>query len=386
MHELDAILDLWRTAPEDARGAVLATVVHVQGSAYRRPGARMLILPDGRRVGTVSGGCLEADVSKKAWWFTESGAPSVRVYDTSSGDDAVWEFGLGCNGTVHVLFERLDSPDAAATLDFLAQSRAAMRSAVIATVIARSSQCPLRIGDRALIGPQGTMGGALAGAAIERAILEHARDAFLHRTSRLAHLPDCDVFLEWVAPPVRLVIFGAGHDAIPLCAIAAQMGWRVTIADGRPNYARPSRFPEAAKVVVMHPSEPLASVEIDRDTVVVMMTHNYPMDAALLPRILPLHPRYLGLLGPVSRTMRLMEEAEVLANRVDVHAPVGLDLGGDSPESIAIAIAAEIQAVLNGRNGGMLKHRTSPIHAAVEVSGTRAEVEPAVSELAICER
>src|SRR5512135_3385381 len=124
MNEIYSILDGWNEADNAGQDAVLATVVHVQGSAYRRPGARMLILPDGRRIGSISGGCLEGDVSKKAWWFTEGGRASVRVYDTSSDEDAVWEFGLGCNGVIQVMLERVESPSARLALEFLNSCRA----------------------------------------------------------------------------------------------------------------------------------------------------------------------------------------------------------------------------------------------------------------------
>ncbi|HXJ43064.1 MAG TPA: XdhC family protein, partial [Bryobacteraceae bacterium] len=131
MNETQAILEVWRAQPEYARGGILTTVVHVRGSAYRRPGARMLILPDGRRIGTVSGGCLEAEVSRKARWFTDTGEAALRAYDTSSDEDAVEAFGLGCNGVVHVLFERVDSQETQSLLSFLDVNRAARRGVVV---------------------------------------------------------------------------------------------------------------------------------------------------------------------------------------------------------------------------------------------------------------
>ncbi|HSR08625.1 MAG TPA: XdhC family protein [Bryobacteraceae bacterium] len=385
MNELDAILSTWRTERDAAHGGVLATVVHVSGSAYRRPGARMLILADGRRIGTVSGGCLESDVSKKAWWFTEGGQPAVRAYDTSSDDDAVWEFGLGCNGVVHVLLERIKNPQTQELLRFLDTHRTARRGAVVATVVATSDGARAQIGQRLLLEAGGVGGGSLRGTPLEAEILTHTPACFFEQKSCLVHLADCDVFVEWVSAPVPLVVFGAGHDAIPLVKFAKELGWHVTVADGRANYAQASRFPDADRVVVLGRKDVLAGIEITRESIVVLMTHNYPMDVKLVERILPGKPRYLGLLGPKVRSEKLLAEAGQPLHGVDVHAPVGLDLGSDTPEAIALSIVAEIQASLCGRRGGMLKRRDGAIHMPAEETGRPAELVVPISESAVCE-
>lgn len=384
MQELDAILEAWHGG--QCGGAVLTTVVHVRGSAYRRPGARMLIFPGGRRIGSVSGGCLEGDVCKKAWWFTEGGRPSVRIYDTSSDDDAVFEFGLGCNGVVHVLFERTDSPRTKDMLGFLAAHRKAGRVAVVATVTATADASLAQVGDRLLVASNGADSGPLHGSALREEVLVHAASSLSSKQSHLAHLDGCDVFIECVLPPVPVVVFGAGHDAVPLVRIAKQMGWHVTVADGRANFARPERFPEADKVVLLDPGAQLNSLNITAETiVVVVMTHNYPQDVRLVEQILPLAPRYLGLLGPEARAERLFAELGETPSGSWMHAPTGLDIGAETPEAIALSIAAEIQSVLASRDGGRLKWRGSPIHAPAEESGSpdhRLEIQ---AELAVCE-
>jgi xanthine dehydrogenase accessory factor len=394
VNELDSILSVLQTQPEVSRGAVLTTVVHVKGSAYRRPGARMLIFPDGRRIGSISGGCLEGDVCRKAWWFTEGGNPSVRVYDTSSEDDAVWEFGLGCNGVVHVLFERVGDRGADGMLRFVAAARTARRAVTVATVVGVADSSPVRLGDRLLFDAAGVRGGALAGSPLEAEVLAQARECFLRQKSHLAHLSRSaasgaaggyDVFLEWIGPPPALVVFGAGHDAQPLVRFAKEIGWHVTLADGRANYATPERFPDADRVVVLNRHNPLKGIEITRETAVVMMTHNYPLDAVLLRHILPAKPRYLGMLGPQSRTENLLEEVGMPVTGIDLHAPVGLDLGSDAPVSIALAIVAEIQAALHGRVGGMLKNRQGPIHDAALESGAADPNLASTKEAAACE-
>jgi xanthine dehydrogenase accessory factor len=369
MNELHAILDTWRKARDENRDAVLATVVHVSGSAYRRPGARMLMLPDGTRVGSISGGCLEGDVSQKAWWLTEDGKATLRVYDTMSEEDIVWEFGLGCNGIIQVLLERLGSGSARAAMEFLDRCRSERADAVVCTVIRAGGASGPQVGGRLFASAGKLQGGTLASTPLEAALIPHCERTFLERKSRLAHLENCEVFVEWVGQPVPLVIFGAGHDAIPLVNIAKQIGWHVTVADGRPAYAKASRFPGADRVVHIRPDDPLAGLDIGPQTAVVLMTHNYPQDGNLLRRILPLAPRYLGILGPKARTSRLFAEIGAPINGAPLNAPVGLDIGADTPETIALSIAAEIQAVLSAREGGMLKLRDSSIHAPVIEEG-----------------
>ena len=220
MNELHAILDAWRKARDENQEAVLATVVHVSGSAYRRPGARMLMLPDGTRVGSISGGCLEGDVSQKAWWLTEDGKPALRVYDTMSEEDIVWEFGLGCNGIIQVLLERPESGPARSAMEFMDRCRVDRADAVVCTVIRTAAENGPHMGDRLFASAGKTCGGVLASTPIEAALIPHCDRTALEHKSRLARAENCEVFVEWVGQPVSLVIFGAGHDAIPLVNIA----------------------------------------------------------------------------------------------------------------------------------------------------------------------
>lgn len=385
MRELDAILDAWRDLAKTEEDAVLATVVHVSGSAYRRPGARMLIVPGGQRIGCVSGGCLEGEITRKAWWFTESGAPVVRVYDTSADDDAVWEFGLGCNGVVHVMLERVNTPAVSRMLDFLDARRAVRKPAVAATVIRTDEGSGIRVGDRLLFDGFGAADGRLCGSEIESKVLAHGAAALFEKKSRLAHIGATDVFVEWIGSPLPLVVFGAGHDAIPLVNFARQLGWDVTVADGRRAYASPDRFPGAKRVVTLAAGDLPQDLNIDQDTAVVMMTHNYPLDLQLLPQILRLRPRYLGLLGPKARAERVFAGLGV-NQPAFVHAPAGLDAGCDSPEAIALSIVAEIQAEVNSRTGGKLKYRQEPIHqAAYEVGVSAPDQTPGAVRPSFCE-
>lgn len=376
MDETEAILAGWREVERSGEAAVLATVVHVQGSAYRRPGARMLIRRDGRHVGSISGGCLETDVCRKAWWMTEGGRPTLRAYDTTAEDDAVWEFGLGCEGVVHVLLERVDGESARQTLAFLADRRATRRPGCIATVIHAAPG--LEVGDRLFLDQDAAVrGGALAGSTLAASVRTHAAAVLRSGRSRLVHTAAATVFVECVLPPPPLVIFGAGHDALPLATFAKQLGWHVTVADGRRGFARPDRFPTADRVVLLARDQPLSGLDIDRHTLVVVMTHNFPQDVALLRALLPARPRYLGVLGSQRRRARLL--AEVGADEAsDLHAPVGLDIGADTPQLIALAIVAEIQAELGGRSGGKMRLRAGPIHQPVDEIGRATRVAESV--------
>ena len=358
MSELDLILNCWRAG---VPGAVLATVVHVKGSAYRRPGARMLILPDGQPIGSISGGCLEGDVCRKAWWLTQNATPALRVYDSMSDDDAVWEFGLGCNGVVQVLLERIDSPDVDESLHYLEASRSNRTPAAIATVISTPPASGLKVGSRLMLDDT-HVSGSLASTKHRSTLCQHARVALREGANRTVVLEGHQLFIEAFQPPLRVVIFGAGPDALPLVSLAKWLGWCVVVADGRPAYARQDRFAQADRVVVASADDPTGGILIDHGTAVILMTHNYPHDLKLLECIVPLGPRYLGVLGPRIRTQRLLEHLDPTENVFELQAPIGLDIGAETPESIAISIVAEIQATLTGRAGGMLKLRRGPIH------------------------
>ncbi len=340
MNEIEAILAAVDALDIGAQDAVLATVVRVRGSAYRRAGARMLLLPDGRRIGAISGGCLERDLCRKAWWLTSDDEPSLRVYDTTSEEDAVRAFGLGCNGVVDVLLERVSRASARGTLDFLKHLRASNQPGVVVHLIRD---------------PAGGAAKRFFSTVEEAAHDPQAVETFLTGESRFVSDDTFAAFYEYVAPPTDIVIFGAGYDAVPLARFARALGWRVTLADAHPANAA-VRFPGFSGVV------PFEDAPVSERSVVVLMTHNYENDRDLLRRLLPAGPRYLGILGPRHRTEHLFADLGISSDWESVHAPVGLDIGGDSPEAIALSIVAEIQAVLAGRSGGMLRDRSGPIY------------------------
>ncbi|GLO23745.1 XdhC family protein [Pseudomonas putida] len=375
MSGLNTLLDALLAEREAGREAVLATVVKVEGSAYRRPGARMLVSRFGRPEGTISGGCLEAEVAKKAWWLTEAG-PALRSYSTAEADDASEEalsFGLGCNGKVHVLFERLPAGPCA-LVDALLSVRDRQQPAAIATVIASSGAAAPRLGERLCLMPgQEAAGELLRSVLVEQISVDLQQTLLRGKSSRGLYpngLGEVEVLLEYLPPVRRLVIFGAGHDAQPLVRMAKLLGWHVTVIDGRAHFARAERFAEADQVLVGDVEQPFDYHELVRGAAVAVMTHSLVQDAHWLQGVLYSEPCYVGQLGPRERTERLLAGIhEQLAKPQDelpglecLHYPIGLDLGGDTPESVAMAVLAEIQAVLNGRNGGSLRFRSASIH------------------------
>lgn len=377
MPELESILDLAGRARQQTEEVCLVTVAGVEGSSYRKPGARMLLTRGGRRAGTISGGCLEGEVSKKAWWLTETG-PSLQRYSSFFDEDAGVPYGLGCGGTVILLLER--GAAAEAVVEALRLAVEERQPVAVVTELSESSP-----GTRLVM----NAAGAVLYAAPEwsdrdRAALEpFAREALAggsgNRLLVCEGAPAVPLFCERILPPPALWIFGAGDDAQPLVEFAYDLGWHVGVADGRSNLARPERFPHAHRVVALtaENSATLAE-EIGPDDAVVLMTHSYEQDRALLARLLPQPLGYLGILGPRSRTMHILGQIleppakpgsgtvrmtldQALAR---LYSPVGLDISAHTPAAIALSIAAEVQAALASRAAGSRPAASIASHAA----------------------
>jgi xanthine/CO dehydrogenase XdhC/CoxF family maturation factor len=270
-------------------------------------------------------------------------------------------------------------------LAFLDHGYQARETVVIATVIAADDESGVQVGERLLVDAGGIRGGTLRSRPVAAEVHSHARGALASEGSHLAHVPGCTVFVERVAPPLDLVVFGAGDDVMPLVSMAGILGWRVTVADPRPAYAKAERFPGAARVLVLPRERLLRDIDVTPATAVVVMTHNYPLDARLVPLLVERDPLYLGLLGPRHRAERLFEE-RALPVPSGVYAPAGLDVGGDGPVDIALSIVAEVQAVYRRRSGSMLRTREQAIHSPVLETGAAPEARRGTTErLEYCE-
>ncbi|MBB5331179.1 XdhC family protein [Tunturiibacter gelidoferens] len=343
MREIRQIVRLWH---QDT-ATVFVTLVRTEGSSYRRPGAHLLLGQQGEYAGTISGGCLEAEVVRKAAWLVRGGAVMER-YSTMFDDTAEIPFGLGCGGVVDLLLEPADTPECHAVLKALEGALAGDEVTVL-TWLPREG----RGLKRAVLAANGDF--AYASAGLTEAELVEARAAAVLPRGEFESV-GTEVFVERIATPQRLFILGAGDDAKPVVSMAALLGWSVSVMDGRAHMARAERFPEAEQVIVASAvsREVLA---IRPDDAVVLMSHSYEQDRELLAAVLPLRPKYLGLLGARRRSSLLVSEAAATLGWTvgeccdRIFAPVGLDLGGDGPEAIALAVIAEVQACCMGKLG-----------------------------------
>jgi xanthine/CO dehydrogenase XdhC/CoxF family maturation factor len=340
---------------------VLATLVQVKGSSYRRPGARMLLDPEGIRMGVLSGGCLETDLAARVADILARGGAQVVKYDMSSELDRIWGTGMGCQGKADILLVPLAPGQAP---DWARAARAALagrRPGVILTVYQAAD--PTRLGQAWFWEPGDGEGaglpGDLAGAA--RAALAEGRPAALDRDGER-------ILVEPLLPPVALWIFGAGENARPLAEQAMQLGWAVGILDHRPALARPERFPGAAAVLAGPPATLAGALSGDPRSAGVVMTHIFEPDKAMLRHMLETGMPYVGLQGNRGRSEQVLSELEqegfaLTEERLRrLRVPMGLDLGAESPEIIALAVLAEIQAVLSGRAPIPLRERRGRIH------------------------
>lgn len=433
MNQIADILELATQAIRQNIDAVLATVVRTEGSAYRQPGAMMLICADGRSVGMISGGCLEPHIIKRAFWLTRHGA-SVQVYQTgddigyhknSDSDSTVVKdvsvkdedmseddflegeinFGLGCNGRVHVLFERLAT--AIPLLDLIRQVRHTQQPVTIATLIrsdnSENGALDLQVGSRVYLDTYLKTGSLtdiylnhnMAGdsntvindvllkvikklskhqfykkdAGCNAEYIELSDDLELQATANRQYESGAELVLktgqtEWllqrICPQIRLLICGAGNDVIPLVTMAKLQDWYVTVIDSRPQYATRLRFSQADSVLCLPLDDSDTLLKLSAGAAVAVMSHSLTQDRARLAVLLKhsAHYHYLGQLGPRYRTERLIREIgetsvnpHILADGIDkLHYPIGYKLGGDGPEALALSIMAQMSAVMHNQS------------------------------------
>jgi len=352
-----------------ARGErlALATIVAVRGSTYRRPGARLLVPEEGAPIGNISGGCLENDVADVARIVMSEGHARVVSFDLTADDDAVWGWGLGCNGAIELFVEPADK--AAEVAGALRIALEEERPICMVTVL-DSGVSGVDQGNRMLVRPDGTTQGSLGDAAADAAAAAAGVELLGRERSEIRELAQgVRAFVEVLEPPLRLLICGAGHDAVPLVAAAANLGWSPVVADDRPVFLTHERFPQAAAFVPLERPEDIAAAgAVDERTFAVVMTHNFLRDKDYLRSLLGSPVRFIAMLGPSARTQRLLHELREEGVEIGdedlarIHGPAGLDLGAEGPEEIAAAIVAEIVATKRGRGGGFLRDRPGPIH------------------------
>jgi xanthine dehydrogenase accessory factor len=373
--EIADVLEAIESLHERGQRMALATIVAVRGSTYRRPGARLLVPEDGAPIGNLSGGCLEGDVADVARVVMREGTARLAAWDLTADDDAVWGLGLGCNGAIEVFIEPADR--AVGVAGALRTALELERPIGLVTVVESGETAAVTPGSRLVVHPDGRVEGSLGSDHVEGAAVAAVRELLPGGRSELRSLPlGVRAFVEVLEPPVRLIVCGAGHDAVPLVRAAAALGWSPVVVDDRPAFLSSERFPEAAFVHVDDPEAAAKVAPVDDRSCVVVMTHNFLRDKAYLRGFASTPLAYLGVLGPAARTQRLLMEladegVPVAGLRDRLHGPAGLDLGAEGPEEIAHAIVAEIVAVRHGREGGFLRSRPGPIHDR-PVPGTEA--------------
>ncbi|MEK7877300.1 MAG: XdhC/CoxI family protein [Pseudomonadota bacterium] len=370
MKEIREILDQI-SGLEIGEKAVLATVVDLKGSGYRLPGARMLIRANGDAVGTVSGGCLEADVMERAKRVLKSGLAEVFTYDTTADENSVFSLNMGCRGVMRILLEAVDgTSEIIAALRSVRTTRQPTASAVL---IAIQGPSRLAIGSRIFLSNSGptdpidTCGLCLPFPTLCEDLYTFSGSSS-YETIRYETADGVVEFaFESLKPSVRLLIFGAGADAVPLADAAYALGWQTAVCDHRPAFLNRERF-AAADELLMAARDSTPQFTSDKLTAIVLMNHNYDRDKALLPQALRSHAFYVGALGPKKRTSQILDELNAAGESFSgvelarLRSPAGLDIGADTPEAIAISMIAEIQSVFRKRSGGPLRDRQAPIY------------------------
>jgi xanthine/CO dehydrogenase XdhC/CoxF family maturation factor len=364
MKEVQEILE--RLSETDEK-TILATVVDVKGSSYRLPGARMLISSDEELIGMISGGCLEADLLERIKQLDQLDKPFIFLYDTTKDENSVFSLNMGCKGIIRVLVESISQQDL--LVESFRKCLLERKKQVIATLL--SSESENQIGGRIRYShDEGFTSEKLKEEIFQAENLRKELKAFFNQKESQSiktfkiNQAEYEFFIEKLIPPVKLLVFGAGYDALPVVKIAKQLGWAVSIIDHRQSFASKKRFPEADEILIIRPENLDLQIFQEENLAVVIMTHNYEHDKIILEKALQSDCFYIGMLGSRKRIEKLLSETDFLAkaDKSKLYSPIGLDLGADTPETIALSIIAEIQAVLKERNGTSLRNQIRSIY------------------------
>ena len=372
MKEIREIINAYNKARMNEKRLALATLVHLNGSSYRRPGARMIVDEEGQLTGAISGGCLEGDALRKAVFCIHTQTPKLVVYDTSDEEDATIGIQLGCSGIIQVLFEPIDENDPLNPIELLKKAIYKRQNTVLVTLYTSQIRKGDTVGTSMLLEDSGEFHNNSTFQYVPETLLQDIKETLTVKKSSFKSYQHNDntfnVFLSFISPPISLVIVGAGNDAIPLQSIAETLGWEVTIVDGRHTYAKIERFSSACQIIVSKPEKVLQQIPIDEKTVFVLMTHNYNYDYAILKALLSKNVSYIGALGPKKKLDNMITDLKaenIFLNEKQkniLYGPVGLELGAETPAEIALSITAEIMSVMNNKKGGSLRNLLTEIH------------------------
>lgn len=372
MKEIREIINAYNKARINEKRLALATLVHLNGSSYRRPGARMIVDEEGQLTGAISGGCLEGDALRKAVFCIHTQIPKLVVYDTSDEEDATIGIQLGCSGIIQVLFEPIDENDPLNPIELLKKAIHKRQNTVLVTLYTSQIMKGDTVGTSMLLEDSGEFHNNSTFQLVPETLMQDIKDTLTVKRSSFKSYQHNDntfnAFLSFISPPISLVIVGAGNDAIPLQSIAETLGWEVTIVDGRHTYAKIERFSSACQIIVSKPEKVLQQIPIDEKTVFVLMTHNYNYDYAILKALLGKNIPYIGALGPKKKLDNMIADLKaesIFLNERQkniLYGPVGLELGAETPAEIALSITAEIMSVMNNKKGGSLRNLVTEIH------------------------
>ncbi|HEX5168614.1 MAG TPA: XdhC family protein [Cyclobacteriaceae bacterium] len=371
MKEFKTILSEYQKIDFNKHKAALATVVKVRGSSYRSPGARMLITDDGRWVGSISGGCLEGDALRKARTVMYEKRPMTVTYDTREESNQNLGIGLGCNGVIDVLIEPIDQNDADNPVLIFPSIVATNKPLALATLFDSSEKS--RVGQKILIDQDGSLlHNTVAESGLRDSIAVDLIQLFNTNQSLAKSYSfgkaNMEVYLELIQPSISVIIFGGGFDARPVSTLAKSLGWDVAVTDECVAHIAPVFFPTADKLSLCDRSFVDRDFNITPYTACILMSHNYEYDRDVLKKLLKSPTPYIGILGPRKRFDKMLTEFEqsgillTAADKRRIHSPIGLDIGAEAPDEIAVSIIAEIQAKFLNRSGGFLKYRQGPIH------------------------
>jgi len=367
MKEISEILKAYSEAKLTGKKTALATVVKVEGSSYRQPGARMLVTEDGSLTGAISGGCLEGDALRKALLSIHQKQNKLITYNTNNEDDLELGLQLGCNGIVHILFEYIDENIENNPIQLLQQLQTDRKPAIIGTLFSLKKQA--RQDGTILFYREDAVPLYQIDSAAQ--LISEAENVIESKTTTVKRIDEdseVEALIEYIAPPVSLVIVGAGNDAQPLVKMVEIVGWEITIAEGRATHATKKRFPEAKQILIGKPEQVFDNITIDRQTYFVLITHNYKYDLAMLKLLLQTNCKYIGILGPKTKLNRMFDDLSAEGIEVSeeqlsrIYGPIGLDIGAETSEEIALSIVAEIKAMMSGKTGTSLKYKTGKIH------------------------
>ncbi|WCK52347.1 XdhC family protein [Aneurinibacillus sp. Ricciae_BoGa-3] len=347
MKELKMICSAVEKMGIEGKKVAMATVVAVKGSAYRRPGARMVVSEDGESFGMIGGGCFDADIKETALEVIETGIPKLRLYDMA--DDHVWGLGLGCNGSVYVLVESLTVELGEELLDKLGQCIANRTGLTIEHLFSRPLDFKFDEEHNQI--------------SIQRVYQE-----INSGTDLISQLGDHHLFVESIESAPRLLIFGAGHDVVPVVELASRAGFDVTVVDQRSVFLNNDRFPRAENFIHAHPEEYDTKINLFTNDYALFMSHRIDIDAQAFQYCSQYPLKYFGFLGPKRRAQKIIKEMiqidEVTLNSIQnrIFAPIGLDLGAETAEEVAHSIVSELLAIKNGRNPIFLREKEGNIH------------------------